>query len=38
LSEYFYSQSWYEPYRKEVPNKELNEYEKANIQFLKKHE
>ncbi len=38
LSEYFYTQSWYNPYRKEVPQSELNKYEKANIQFLKKHE
>lgn len=38
LSNYFYTQSWYNPYRKEVPASELNEYEKANIQFLKKYE
>ena len=38
LSNYFYSQSWYNPYRKEVPASELNKYEKANIQFLKRYE
>lgn len=38
LSNYFYSQSWYRPYRNEVPAKELNKYEKANIAFLKKYE
>lgn len=38
LSDYFYSQSWYNPYRKEVPESDLNEYEKANIRFLKKYE
>lgn len=38
LSNYFYTQSWYNPYRKEVPQSELNKYEKANIIFLKKYE
>lgn len=38
LQEYFNSQSWYHPYRKEVPTQELNEYERKNIEFLKKHE
>ena len=38
LSRYFFQFSWYQPYRNEVPEKELNKYEKANIQFLKKHE
>lgn len=38
LSSYFYSQSWYRPYRNEVPASELNKYEKANIAFLKKYE
>ena len=38
LSDYFYTQNWYHPYRKEVPLKELNKYEKANIEFLKKYE
>ena len=38
LQEYFNSQSWYHPYRKEVPTQELNDYERKNIDFLKKHE
>ena len=38
LREYFSSKSWYKPSRDEVPPKELNKYETANIQFLKKHE
>ena len=38
LSRYFFQFSWYQPYRNEVPERELNKYEKANIQFLKKHE
>lgn len=38
LQEYFNSQSWYHPYRKEVPTQELNDYERKNIEFLKKHE
>ena len=38
LQEYFNSQSWYSPYRKEVPIQELNDYERKNVEFLKKHE
>ncbi|MBR5170371.1 MAG: YARHG domain-containing protein [Muribaculaceae bacterium] len=38
LSRFFFQYSWYQPYRNEVPERELNKYEKANIQFLKKHE
>ena len=38
LQAYFNSQPWYSPYRKEVPIQELNDYERKNIEFLKKHE
>lgn len=38
LREYFNAQSWYDPYRDEVPNEELNGYEKKNVEFLKSHE
>ena len=38
LSRFFFLFDWYEPYRDEVPEKELNKYEKANIQFLRKIE
>ena len=38
LRAYFNSQSWYEPYRDEVPTAELNDYEKKNVEFLKSHE
>lgn len=38
LREYFKAQSWYDPYRDEVPNEELNGYEKKNVEFLKSHE
>ena len=38
LREYFNAQPWYDPYRDEVPNEDLNEYEKKNVEFLKSHE
>ncbi len=38
LRNYFRSQSWYNGWRKSVPNKEFNKYEQYNIQFLKKYE
>ena len=38
LSRFFYSYSWYDPYRKEVPESELNKYEKANIKFIRRIE
>ena len=38
LQEYFNSQPWYNPYRKEVPTQELNDYERKNVEFLKMHE
>lgn len=38
LREYFSAQPWYDPYRDEVPNEDLNEYEKKNVEFLKSHE
>ena len=38
LRAYFNSCSWYVGWRNEVPSREMNKYEKANIQFLKKYE
>lgn len=38
LREYFEQQSWYHGYRKEIPAKEFNKYENANIAFLLKYE
>lgn len=38
LRAYFNSQSWYRPWRNEVPSSELNKYELYNIQFLKDYE
>ena len=38
LRDYFNAQSWYKPYRDEVPNEDLNGYEKKNVEFLKSHE
>jgi len=38
LSRFFFLFDWYQPYRDEVPENELNKYEKANIKFLKKIE
>lgn len=38
LRTYFNSLSWYKGIHKEIPARELNKYEKANIEFLKKHE
>ena len=38
LREYFNAQPWYDPYRDEVPNEDINEYEKKNVEFLKSHE
>ena len=38
LREYFEQQSWYQGTRKEIPAKEFNKYENANIAFLLKYE
>lgn len=38
LRSYFNSQSWYKPRYDEVPAKQFNKYENANIAFLKKYE
>jgi len=38
LREYFNAQSWYNGYRDEVPESEMNANEKYNIQFIKSHE
>jgi hypothetical protein len=38
LREYFEQQSWYNGYRKEIPAREFNKYENANIAFLLKYE
>ena len=38
LRSYFNSQYWYNGWRNEVPMREFNAYEKANISFLKKYE
>ena len=38
LREYFNSQSWYRGTRSEIPAKEFNKFENANIAFLKKYE
>ncbi|MBQ7419870.1 MAG: YARHG domain-containing protein [Prevotella sp.] len=38
LREYFNQQSWYRGTRKEIPAKEFNKYENANIAFLLKYE
>ena len=38
LRDYFNAQSWYKPCRDEVPNEDLNGYEKKNVEFLKSHE
>lgn len=38
LRNYFSSQSWYRPRYNEVPPKQFNKYENANIAFLKKYE
>lgn len=38
LRSYFNSQSWYRPRYDEVPAKQMNKYENANIAFLKKYE
>lgn len=38
LSAYFNSQPWYRGWRNEIPQRELNKFEKANIDFLQKHE
>ena len=38
LRNYFNSQSWYRPRYNEVPPKQFNKYENANIAFLKKYE
>ncbi|MGL4875348.1 MAG: YARHG domain-containing protein [Clostridium sp.] len=35
---YFESKSWYHPTRKEIPDSDLNIYEKKNIQLILKHE
>lgn len=38
LRNYFNAQDWYRGYRKEIPQRELNKYERANIDFLQKYE
>ena len=38
LRSYFNSQSWYRPWRNEVPAREFNKYENYNITFLHKYE
>ncbi|MDO4950693.1 MAG: YARHG domain-containing protein [Bacteroidales bacterium] len=38
LRKYFNSQPWYNPRYDEVPAKQFNKYENANIAFLKKYE
>ena len=38
LREYFNNQSWYRGTRNEIPAKELNKFEQANIAFLKQYE
>ena len=38
LREYFNAQSWYNGYRDEVPESEMNANEKYNIQFIKSYE
>ena len=38
LRAYFKTQAWYNPRYDEVPAKNLNKYENANIAFLKKYE
>lgn len=38
LSDYFYSQSWYRPFRNEVPTSSFNSIEKYNINFLSKYD
>lgn len=38
LRYYFNNQSWYRPWRNEVPSSELNKYEIYNINFLKNYE
>lgn len=38
LRSYFNSQSWYRPRYDEVPARQMNKYENANIAFLKKYE
>lgn len=38
LSDYFYSQHWYRPYRNEVPRGSFNRTERYNIDFLSKYD
>lgn len=38
LRSYFNSQSWYRPWRNEVPASEFNKYETYNISFLHRYE
>jgi hypothetical protein len=38
LSDYFYSQPWYRPFRNEVPTSSFNSIEKYNINFLSKYD
>ena len=38
LRNYFNSCGWYYGWRNEVPQREFNKYENANIQFLKRYE
>ena len=38
LREYFEQQSWYRGTRKEIPAREFNKFENANIAFLLKYE
>ena len=38
LRRYFNAQSWYRPWRNEVPSSAFNKYERANIAFLSKYD
>lgn len=38
LRDFFNSCWWYYGYRKSIPTKEFNKYERANIKFLKRYE
>lgn len=38
LSDYFYSQPWYRPFRNEVPTSSFNSIEKYNINFLSRYD
>lgn len=38
LRRYFNAQSWYRPWRNEVPASAFNKYERANISFLSRYD